>query len=405
MRATKMMRRTGVFVVAAAMLAACANGSTTDDTASPAGEDTNGEETTTEGGGESTGEGEQPEEYVIGDVQPLTGAAAAFGEYAVTGGDLAVTHVNEDGGINGAELRIAREDGQCDPQTSIVAMERVLEQADPPVITTSCSSVVLAQAPVAERTDTLLMNIAAQSPLLAGASENLFSVIPTSAAEIEAMVDLAYDEVGLQTAAVLHVDNDLGTGDLEVFREAWEGKGGEVVAVESFDVGATDMRTALTRIRSTDPDALYIVGNVDEVGYATAQVSELGMDTQLIGRTNNTSPEVLELAGEGANGIIGVGNIFREDVNDVAQRFADAYREEFGEEPSVYAALAYDAIRMVAQAYGEVGTETSAIAEYLRNLESFTGAMGDIRMTEDQVAQYPLFTYEIVDGEIVEYSG
>ena len=343
------------------------------------------------------------EPFVIGGVLPLSGANASFGEYVVNVAEMVKQQMTESGELGEHTLEFQWEDGVLDPQTSLIAFQRL--EGKMPVVLSAGSSTILAQLPEAERTETLLVNFASQPASLYGVSDWLFNAIPSSNAELEAIVALAQDDLGEKTLAILHSDSDQGVNDTKVLNEMWTEAGGEVVGEEAFAVGATDMRTALTRIRDTGADALFITGTISEIGYATAQVAELGLDVQLLGRTQNIDPQVFTIAGDAVNGLVGAGVVLRPS-NPSAEAFIKDYTDEFGKAPSLYAAVAYDAIHIVLQAYLAVGTDSVAVRDYIAsNITDFSGVMGSISVGSDLTASYPIFTYEVKDGEVVDFSG
>lgn len=383
---------------------ACAGdtGSTGDDPADTAENGSNEDDTTEDGGDNPASSG--GDAFTIGAVQPLSGEAAAIGEFTTHGAELAADHLREEGV---ADLTFTWEDSQLDTQVGVTATERLIGQ-DLNVILTGGSSVIVAQAPVADREEVVLVNTMAQSPLLADVSDWVVNALPTSDAEIEQVADIAINDLGAETFGILVVDSDLGVGDRDVMTEQIEAGGGTVVASETFPVGATDMRTALTRIRSAEPDALYIIGNTDEIGQAIAQTQELGIETQLLGRTQSIDPTVLEAAGPAADGMIGVGTVFRPaEDNEIGQRFLSEYQERHGSEPSVYAAIAYDATRLIGEVLADVGddSDTEAIRDSLRATSDYPGAMGAITIGDDNTANYPLFAWQVVDGQVEPYEG
>lgn len=349
------------------------------------------------GGGSSSGDSGQ-ESYVIGATFPLSGEAASVGEFAVRGAELAAEYLRTNGG---PDLRFSWEDSQLDTQVALQATQKLVNSGVAAVLSGG-SSVLMAQAPVATRDQFLLVNIMAQSPVLAGASEWLFNILPTSDGELTELAEIAVKERGLRTIGMLVVDNDLGSGDAKVLTQEVEARGGSVPIVERFPVGATDMRTALLRIRDVNPDGLYIIGNTDELGYAISQAKELGLRSQLLGRTQSIDPSVLRRAGDAANGMIGVGTIFRPaSDNEVGQRFLRDYQAAHnGEYPSVYAATTYDGVLLLGEALKTVGDDPARIRDFLRNVTDFPGAMGAITIGEDNTASYPLVRYEVVNGQV-----
>ncbi|GEK79636.1 branched-chain amino acid ABC transporter substrate-binding protein [Agrococcus baldri] len=333
----------------------------------------------------------------IGGIWPLSGAGALTGQTSAIGAEIAIEELNAAGDTS---YEYQWEDSQLDTQLGVTILERLIGD-DADVILSGGSGVLVAQAPVMDRQQVPVLNNMAQSPMLAGLSDWLFNIIPTSSAELEGIAELAINERGYETVATLAVDNDLGIGDVEELTGLIEDAGGQVIANESFPVGASDMRTALTRIRDAAPDALYITGNSDEVGYAIAQASELNLDAQLLIRTPGIDPSSLSIAGEAANGAIGVATAFRpSEDNQIAQDFIDAYMEKSdGEAPSTFAAIAYDAVRLIGAAYDELGSDATPedVAAWLNSVQEFPGAMGLITISEGTAA-YPLFQFEVMDG-------
>lgn len=347
---------------------------------------------------------EGPKEFVIGGVLPLSGSVAAFGEFVTTGAELAAEHIRESGVLGENTLSFTFEDGALDPQTTIIATQRVQERGINTVLTAG-SAAILSQIPEAERTKTILVNVAAQSNNLFGVTDWLFNGLPSSNAELQQLVDLARGDLGLGRLAVLHVDSDIGVSDAETISRMWVAAGGEVVGTESYVSGATDMRTALTRIRAANPDALYISGQVGDMGYGIAQAKELGLSAQILGRTPNVDPQVFAVAGDAMEGMVGVGTIFRPST-PTAQQFVAAYEAKYGKSPSLYSAVTYDMVGILVKAYLAVGTDTTAVREWITggNVVDYDGAMGLITVDENFVATYPLFAYMVKDGQVVDFA-
>lgn len=343
--------------------------------------------------------GDTPDEYVLGWINPLSGTSAAFGELSRNATDMAMEEINASGGINGADLRIIYEDNEFQLDPSITAFERLLQES-PSAIMTAGSSVVLALSPLATNNDMILANIGAQSPTLStDAHPDVYNFIPTSALEAQRLAERVHDDLGLSRIAVLFVDNDYGIDTSQSFVEAFESLGGEIVREERHDVGATDMRTQLIQVRGADPEGLLIVSNVGEVGYAAAQTRELGLDIPLFGLTFALSPDNLEIAGDAMDGMRGVAVTFQ-GADETGEEFGASYEEMYGSAPTAYAAVAYDAVRILADAMAEVGPNPADIGESILTVTDFPGVMGSTTISENREVQFPLTEWEIEGGEI-----
>jgi branched-chain amino acid transport system substrate-binding protein len=355
------------------------------------------------GGSSSSGDSDT---FVIGGTEPLSGDGATTGQDVTQASELAAKEINADGGVLGKQIKFDWEDSQLDPQVGVTTAEKLAGDGVQYIVTGG-SAVVQAQVPVADREHVILLNPLAQAPALDGASSWLFNMLPTSNGELEAMAQLAVQDKGLKTIGILRVDTDLGTGNEQALEQIVPGLGGQIVADESYPAGATDMRAQLTRIKSKNPAALFIVGaSPDEIGNAIKQAKEVGLDAQLIGVTQSVSSLVLQVAGSAADGMIGVGNVFLPDqAGPTGQAFAKAYQDAYGKAPSVYAAISYDTIKILAAAINKAGsTDPDKVRDALKQISDFDGAMGSISMGDTQTVSYPLLKFQVTDGKVVPMS-
>jgi branched-chain amino acid transport system substrate-binding protein len=347
-----------------------------------------------------TGGGDDaPEEYVVGWINPLSGASAAFGEISQCGVELALADIEEDGWIDGTPMRVAFEDNELEPAASITAFERLMGE-EPVTVMTAGSSVVLALSPLAEQNEMMLANVGAQSPeLIKPEYPNVYNFIPTSAAEAARLAERLYEDLDISSVATLFVDNDYGIDTSEAFTTAFEELGGEVVAAERHELGSTDMRNQLIQIRGSEAEGIVIASNVGEVGHAVSQIDELGIDAPVFGFTYALSPDNFEIAGDAMDGMRGVAVSFLGE-GEKGQDFAARFEEECGTAPNATAAVSYDATRMIAEGLAEVGNDRQALMEYIAGVEGYEGVLGTTTMTENRESEFPLNEYEISGSEV-----
>ncbi|WP_161958464.1 ABC transporter substrate-binding protein [Ornithinimicrobium cavernae] len=349
--------------------------------------------------GATAGGGDASESYTLAWINPLSGASAAFGEASRGGVELALEDIKEAGGINGAELEVLFEDNELQPEASITAYQRTMGK-DPVAVMTAGSSVVLALAPLAEQDEIMLANIGAQSPALISPDVPMvYNFIPTSAAEASRLATRLTEDEGITKVAILSVDNDYGKDTAEAFIAALEGAGGTVSAHEIHELGGTDMRTQLTKIKSTDAEALVFISNVGEVGHSVAQAEELGIDLPRYGFTYALSPDNFEIAGDAMNGMKGIAVSFIGD-DEAANAWAERYEQAYGTWPNVTAAVSYDGTMILAEGLREVGNDRAALIDYVANVKDHEGVLGTTTMTPERQSDFPLNEFEISDGEI-----
>ncbi len=73
------------------------------------------------------------ESIKVGAPLPLTGRHAAFGKRQYNGFELAVSHINAEGGIKGKKLEFVYEDTVGEPKNSMAATKKLITQSKVPV--------------------------------------------------------------------------------------------------------------------------------------------------------------------------------------------------------------------------------------------------------------------------------
>ncbi|RCV63323.1 branched-chain amino acid transport system substrate-binding protein [Methanophagales archaeon] len=347
----------------------------------------------------------EPEEIEIGAVLPLTGDFAIYGEKMQNGIDLAVQEINEKGGINSKNLVVIYEDDQGDPKTSVAAFRKIIAVENVSVVIGGAiSSTALPTAPIADKESVVLFSPAATSPKLTGISKYFFRNWPSDTYEGTIMGEFTADELKLHNVAVLYVNNDWGVGISQVFEKTFREKGGTIVAEEAFDPGASDFRTQLTKIKESDPQAIYIIGYLKELLILLKQKEELGIETQILSSSGFYDPQILQEVGEAAEGtIFTVPTYDPESPNEVEKAYVSTYEAKYGVTPDIWSAQAYDAMNIIAYALRNGATSGPEIQVELLKIKGFEGVTGLTSFDEKGEVQKPLRFLMVKNGEFITY--
>jgi ABC-type branched-subunit amino acid transport system substrate-binding protein len=285
----------------------------------------------------------------IGCLVPLTGPLAEFGEGFRKAGDLAAKQFNEAGFP--VELKYADTETSAIPGVeaarTLVDVERVVA-----LIGAAASGVSL---PVAES-----VSIPGQVPQISNASTSpllsflpadegkdfLFRTCPSDALQGILLGKLAADE-GYKRAAVFWVNNAYGQGLLERFKEAFEYRGGKVVASVPHDEKPAPTYVAeLRRIMSESPDIMLALSYP---GHATVYLKEFfeakyNESTDLVFCDGTKSIEMPQkLGAENLAGFYGTapGTVAGTSLSN----FEADYKAEYGELPPLpFMSNFYDAV-------------------------------------------------------------
>lgn len=316
----------------------------------------------------------------IGSILSLSGTLANYGELEKRGFELAVRHINEEGGIDGRPLEILFEDSELDPKKAISAYSKLTSVNKVPMIAGAVgSSVCLALAPLATRDQVVVMSAGASSPKLTGASPYFFRVAPSDTIGAARLVDWVLAE-GHQRVAILTIENDYGVGQRDVAVRRLEEKGQKPVLMESCVPEASDLRPQIERIRKANPDAVLLLTHAPEAGYFLKQAKEAGFTVRTYGGDALTDPAILEIAGPAAEGARYM--LPAKGSGPIYEKYAKAYRETYNAEPEALGLKAYSVAQVAAAALRNAEAKGDALRSYLATMPDLDTAMGKVRFDQ-----------------------
>ena len=214
-----------------------------------------------------------------------------------------------------------------------------------------------------------------------------------------AMAQFAVDTLKAEKIAIYgSVSSDYAKGLNAAFTDQLVKLGGEVVANESYQDGDSDFSAVLTSLASKEFDALYIPGYYNEAGQIIKQARKLGIDCPIIGPDGFDAVTLVDLAGaENLNDVYYTTAYTTVNASDKLTAFIEAYKSEYGEEPSMFAALAFDATNLLIEAIEKAGTDKEAINDAVAKME-FSGVTGDFKFDATHTPIKSVLVVELVDG-------
>jgi branched-chain amino acid transport system substrate-binding protein len=169
-----------------------------------------------------------------------------------------------------------------------------------------------------------------------------------------------------------------------------EARGLEVVYDELYPVGTMDHATAITSMKSADPDWIYVTGYTEDLVLVRKQMADLGLEAPIV--TMITGPaykEFAEALGPLAENVSSAtwwhhsASYEGDDVFGSTQAFYDAVVAASGEEPDYVHASSAAALIALQKAIEKAGSlDREAVRQALSELE-ITTFYGPIRFRED----------------------
>lgn len=327
---------------------------------------------------------------------PMSGDLASFGNGEKAAIELATSEINSNGGINGKNIELIFEDTKCDAKEASSAANKLINIEKVPVIVGElCSGSVLAMAPLAEKSKTILFSTAASSPKITESGEYIFRDYPSDSYQGKYAADVSFNKLNKKKVAVLFIQIDYGIGVKDSFVNEFKNIGGEITSVQSFNQNTKDMRTQLSKIKNEKPDMIYFVGYNQEAIVFLQELKELGINTQIFATETFDDPSIAEqVGGESINNAIYA--LMKSPEN---KKFKDAIKQRTGSEQILIGMPnSYDAIYLIANAMKNCKNpeDTTCIKDELNKIKNYSGVTGiigfdlngDLISADYQIKQY-----------------
>jgi branched-chain amino acid transport system substrate-binding protein len=342
----------------------------------------------------------------IGEFGSLSGGTATFGISTDEGVRLALEEINSAGGVLGRPIEVIVVDDQSKPEEAVTAVQKLINQDKVvAIIGEVASSRSLAAAPVAQRARIPMLSPASTNPKVTKVGNYIFRSCFIDPFQGAAMANFAMtNDKGphAKRFAVLYdVKNDYSVGLREFFIARVKELGGQIVADESYGEGDIDFKAQLTKIKGTNPEAIYVPGYYTEIGLICRQARQLGIQVPLMGGDGWDSEKTAEIGGDAINGCYFTNHYSPDEDRPAVKKFVETYKAKYnGKTPDAMAILGYDAMRIMADAIQRAGSDKPrAIRDALAKTKDFPAASGTITMDKDRNAKKPIVVLKIEGGK------
>jgi branched-chain amino acid transport system substrate-binding protein len=341
----------------------------------------------------------------IGFFGDLTGPTFNYGMSAKNGVLMAADEINQAGGINGHKIDIVIEDDKGSPEEAATATGKLIDRYKVvAIIGAGASGNSLAAAPKAQTAKVPLIAPSSTNPAVTQAGDYIFRACFIDAFQGEVMAKFAVNTLKAKRAAILlDFNSPYSRGLSEFFELSFKKLGGDVVTTQMYSQGDADYRGQLSVIKAASPDVVYIPGYYGDVAIISKQARQLGLTVPLLGADGWDAPELWDLGGDSLNGSFISNHYSADDPSDTIKKFSQAYRQRYGNlTPDAHAALAYDALRFLAEAIQKAGAaEGPKVRDALSQTKNFSGVTGIISMDHNRNAVKPAVILKLQDGKYI----
>jgi branched-chain amino acid transport system substrate-binding protein len=321
------------------------------------------------------------EQIRIGFTPPITGGSAAEGALQIKALKLALKDINEAGGVNGKQINLIYVDNQSTNPGALAALQRAVEQEK-----------VLALVGVVKSTQILAMSDAVKNyaiPTMIGGTNAtltrqgnpwLFRVRPDDSVAAAAMVKYVKEDTTLTKIGILHDADAFGTGGADLVEKGAKELGLTVVRRDKYTTGTRDYTAQLLALKNAGAEIMILYGtNPEDVAVIMRQYRQLGAPFKYLGSPSSGNKDALNLAKELAVGLLAV-NDFTPGTPEI-QKYADAYKKEFGEVYDAANAWSHDGLNILVNAIRKGGEDRAKIREAILATQGYRGVLGTFNFT------------------------
>lgn len=357
--------------------------------------------------GNSGDSGDSGNVIKIGYIGDLTGGTSIWGQYGKYGAELAVKDINEKGGVlNGQyKLELVPMDGKGEAADSVNAFKKLVSNDGIVAsVGTNFSSCNIPMAAVADEVKVPIIGTAASNELVTIDENGNLHPYSFRMCFLDAYIGTAIGSYsigeGYKTAALFTVAGDTNSESVGQFvKEAFEAKGGKIVAEEQCQGGEQEFRAQLGNIKTANPDVVFvIINNYAMIAAFAKQAREMEITAPLIGHDGWDSQELADMANGALDGCYYVSRIGFSNPEAAAfgERVNTEYKLDSAAETECL--FGYDGVSWIVDAIERAGSvDPVAIRDALEATDVFEGFIGTLVM--DSATHNPTMACELYSFE------
>jgi len=303
----------------------------------------------------------------IGTTQSLSGHYQAFGTEQLRGLQMWVADVNARGALLGQPVELVHYDDGSRSKRSTAGFTKLIEEDKVDFLVGPYSSnLTLHASLVAEEHNIPMVATAASADeIWSRGLKNIFGTdVPASSYTKGISVGV---EAGASTMALVYAKTEFG---IETARGVRENTSMRLLLDEGYAPEERDFSALAGRLAEVDADIILGISYLEDSIALVRALKKANVKPRMLGFT--VGPVLREFGdqlGADAEGVVGVVQWLRSVPLPGAQDFAYRYRQRYGQNPGVHAAIGYSAGQVLEAAIRLAGTtDHDAVREQLRTM-------------------------------------
>jgi len=339
---------------------------------------------------EAAAQAPQGEPIKIGAVLSLTGPGAGLGQPERNGILLAEKAINDRGGIKGRPIKVLIEDDGSKPDNAKSKAEQLIFQEKVvAIIGPSLTASTGAVAAITNAENMAQLTFTGLGPKIELSYKSLFHMLPPQDLNARAMLEYTTKSLKAKKVGILH-DSGYGqvvTNSLNALKGNY---GVDFVAVEKFEVGASDASAQAAKVRAADPEVVFVIAT-SPVPFRNAR--QVKITQPIVSAIGSASYDYVRGMGEFGDDIVFPEFVVGEDPTPQQAAFVKQYQQAYSSLPKNFEAAGWDAVQVVAEALQTAGPNASRadLAKAMR--KPYKGVMASYNFAADDMTGIDLTSY------------
>jgi branched-chain amino acid transport system substrate-binding protein len=312
----------------------------------------------------------------IGVISILTGQGSGYGEAITNGFKLAREEINAKGAV---AIELVIEDSSGKQEQALAAAQKLINSARVvAILGPTLSTEMRVVGPEANASGVPIMGTSTTAAGITQIGRYVFrNSLPESQA-IPASVKKAVMKYNIRKVALLYGNDDVFTkSGFDTMKQVAEDRKLGIVAIETFQKGQSDYKAQLTKIKVLAPDAVFCSALYEEGAVILSQARKMGIKVPFVGGNGFNSPKVIEIAKEAADGLVVATPWFADKNDPKVKSFVARYEKAYRKKPDQFAAQAYDALYIMAEALKKAGkADRAMLRDALAGIRNLDGVLG-----------------------------
>jgi branched-chain amino acid transport system substrate-binding protein len=345
----------------------------------------------------------------VGAAFSLTGPGSPYGPLQKN----AVLLGQDDVSKSGVQLSIDVQDDGSDKTQGINVFQKFIKDNDVAIMGPTLSGLAQATDPIAQQEKTPVLGVSNTAGGITTIGDYIFRDSLAEEQVVPAMVKAVVDKYSPKKVAIMYAnDQPFAKSGADAVKKEMDDRKIQVTDTETFASNDKDFTAQLTKIKGTNPDAIFISALADAGANIVAQARKLGFadSVHIIGGNGMNSPQIAKIAGPAAEGLIVGAAWIESSTNPRSQDFVKAYKAKYNSDPDQFAAQAYAGVQILADAVkranlsGDAAKDRDALKGAMAQTKGIDTVLGKFSFTAGRDADHPPVVQVIKDGQFVVFS-